>query len=394
MTNTTKSPPKGSPGVLSAVQRINWQYTFALDVVLYALLLLATDIGWFGALIVVEVPLWLLRLVWLSPMMLRFIIRRLIHMIPIVLLVVAIGFLLIQIAPGDIFSQLALNPDIRPADLEYFREQFGLTRPWYVQFVRYVWNVLRGDFGFSELFKAPVFSIVRSRAAATILLSVTSLSLAWAFSIPAGIVAATHQYKWQDQTVSVLAFIGLAIPNFFLAFLLLYIVTATSNPPGTWLPIGGISSLDAGQLGWFGRMLDTARHMIIPVFVLGTSAMAGLTRIMRANMLDIMNQQYVVTARSKGQTERKVVYRHALRNAINPMITILGFQLSSILAGSALVENVLAWPGLGRVILQAIISQDLFLVMGALIYSSVLLVLGNLVADILLAVVDPRIRIG
>lgn len=374
-------------------ERVDWRLTFVLDAVFYALLLVSGR-PWFGSIFLVEVPMWMVRLVWLSPMMLRFIVRRLIHMIPIVLLVVAIGFLLIQIAPGDFFTQLALSPDIRPADLEFFRQQFGLTDPWYLQFVRYIWNVLRGDFGFSELFKAPVFTIVQSRAAATILLAVTSLALAWWFSIPAGVLAATHQYRWQDQTVSVFAFIGLAIPNFFLAFLLIYIVGATSSPPGTWLPLGGYGSLDAADMGVIGQIVDRIRHMIIPVFVLGTSAMASLTRIMRANMLDIMNQQYVVTARSKGQTERKVIYRHALRNAINPMITILGFQISTILTGSALVENVLAWPGLGRVILQAILSQDLYLVMGVLIYSSILLVLGNLIADILLAVVDPRIRIG
>ena len=375
-------------------QRLDWRLTFVLDALFVALLIVAGGIGWFGALVLTEIVMWLVRLFWLSPMMLRFIVRRLIHMIPIVLLVVAIGFLLIQIAPGDIFTTLALNPDIRPEDLEMFRDRFGLTDPWYVQFYKYLWNVLRGDFGFSETFKAPVFTIVQQRAAATILLTVTSLALAWGFSLPAGIVAATHQYKWQDQVVSVFAFIGLAIPNFFLAFLLLYIVTATSDPPGTWLPIGGMLSLDHSQLNLVGRFLDLLKHMVIPVFVIGTSAMAGLTRIMRANMLDIMNQQYVVTARSKGQTERKVIYRHALRNAINPMITILGFQISAVLAGSALVENVVAWPGLGRVILQASLTQDLYLVVGSLIYSSILLVLGNLLADILLAVVDPRIRIG
>lgn len=380
--------------MVTLTQRLDWRLTFVLDALFVALLVVAGEIGWVGAIFLTELVMWLVRLLWLSPMMLRFIVRRLIHMIPIVLLVVAIGFLLIQIAPGDIFTQLVLNPDIRPEDLEMFRVRFGLTDPWYIQFVKYLWNVLRGDFGFSENFKAPVFTIVQQRAAATILLSLTSLGLAWGFSLPAGIVAATHQYKWQDQVVSVFAFIGLAIPNFFLAFLLLYIVTATSNPPGTWLPIGGMVSLDHDQLNLIGRFFDLARHMVIPVFVIGTSAMAGLTRIMRANMLDIMNQQYVVTARSKGQTERKVIYRHALRNAINPMITILGFQISAVLAGSALVENVVAWPGLGRVILQAILSQDLYLVVGSLIYSSILLVMGNLVADILLAVVDPRIRIG
>lgn len=380
--------------MLRFTQRVDWRLTFVLDVVVYLLFTLVWGAGWVGGFFLTEVVMWLVRLLWLSPMMLRFIVRRLIHMIPIVLLVIAIGFLLLQIAPGDIFTQMELNPDIRPADLERFRAQFGLSDPWYVQFFKYIWNVLRGDFGFSQLFKAPVFTIVQQRAAATILLSATSLLLAWFLSIPAGVLAATNQYNWKDQTVSVFAFFGLAIPNFFLAFLLLYLVTATSTPPGTWLPIGGMMSLDAADLGPLRRALDVAWHMVIPVVVLATGAMAGLTRIMRANMLDIMNQQYIVTARSKGQIEKKVIYRHALRNAINPMITILGFQISNILAGAALTENVVAWPGLGRVILQAVLSQDLYLVIGSLIYSSVLLVLGNLLADILLAVVDPRIRIG
>jgi peptide/nickel transport system permease protein len=375
-------------------QRVDWRFTFVLDAILFLLFLFGSGLGWFGALLLTELPMWLVRLVWLSPMMLRFIIRRLIHMVPIVLLVVALGFLLIQIAPGDIFTLLELNPDIRPDDLERFRSNFGLTDPWYVQFFKYIWNVLRGNFGYSQTFKAPVFTIVQQRAVNTILLTVTSLGLAWFFSIPAGIVAATHQYRWQDQVVSIFAFFGLAIPNFFLAFLLLYLVTATSEPPGTWLPIGGRISLDVVNLGTLRRALDVAWHMVIPVFVLTTGAMAGLTRIMRANTLDIMNQQYIVTARSKGQIERKVIYRHALRNAINPMITILGFQISNILAGAALTENVVAWPGLGRVILQALLSQDLYLVIGSLIYSAVLLVIGNLIADILLAIVDPRIRIG
>lgn len=380
--------------MLRFTQRVDWRLTFVLDVPVYLFFTVVQGAGWVGGLFLTEVIMWMVRLIWLSPMMLRFIVRRLIHMIPIVLLVIAIGFLLLQIAPGDIFTQMELNPDLRPADLERFRRQFGLSDPWHIQFFKYLWNVLRGDFGFSQLFKAPVFTIVQQRAAATILLSGTSLLLAWFLSIPAGVLAATNQYNWKDQTVSVFAFVGLAIPNFFLAFLLLYLVTATSSPPGTWLPIGGMMSLDAADLGPLGRALDVARHMVIPVVVLATGAMAGLTRIMRANMLDIMNQQYIVTARSKGQVEKKVIYRHALRNAINPMITILGFQISNILAGAALTENVVAWPGLGRVILQAVLSQDLYLVIGSLIYSSVLLVLGNLLADILLAVVDPRIRIG
>jgi peptide/nickel transport system permease protein len=378
----------------SVTKAIDWRFTFVLDVIFIVLLTVVGEMGWFGALVLVELVMWLVRLIWLSPMMLRFIVRRLIHMIPIVLLVVMLGFMLIQLAPGDIIDQMSLDPDLKPGELDRFRTNFGLDKPWYVQFFRYIINVFQGDFGLSWTYQIPVFTVVRQRAAATLLLSVTSLALGWGFSIPAGILAATKQYKWQDQTVSVLAFIGLAIPNFFLAFLLLYLVASTSTPPGTWLPLGSMTSIDHDTFGFFRRILDVAWHMVLPVIVLGTSTMAGLTRIMRANMLDIMNQQYIVTARSKGQTERKVVYRHALRNAINPMITILGFQISSVLAGAALTEAVLSWPGLGRVTLAAILSQDLYLVIGGLIYSSILLVMGNLMADILLAVVDPRIRIG
>ncbi len=370
--------------------RIDWRLTFALDAVLYLVLVLAGGVGWFFAIIFTELIMWTVRLVWISPMMLRFILRRLLHMIPILLLVIMLGFLLIQLAPGDIFTQLALNPNIRPRDLETLRRNFGLDKSWIEQFLRYIWNAIRLDFGYSENFKAPVFAIVGQHARATILLSLSSLLLAWGFSIPAGVWAATHQYRWQDQTISVFAFVGLAIPNFFLAFLFLYLISSTGIP----LPLGGMRSLDFTQLGPVRQVLDIAHHMIMPVIVLGTSAMASLTRIMRANMLEIMGQQYVVTARAKGQSERKVIYRHALRNAINPMITILGFQLGSIMSGAALVENVVAWPGLGRLILQALLSQDVYLVVGSLIYGVVLLVIGNLIADILLAVVDPRVRVG
>ena len=370
--------------------RFDWRLTFLGDVVLYAVFLLSGT-NWFLALVLTEALFWLVRLVWLSPMMLRFILRRLMHMIPIVLAVVAIGFGLIQLAPGDIFSQMRLNPNLRAEDLERFRQNFGLDLPWYEQFFRYLWRaIVYQDLGWSQTFRAPVMTLVSQRAGATVLLALTSLMLAWGFSIPAGIIAATKQYKWQDQVVSVFAFFGLAIPNFFLAFLLLYVISTLGLP----IPIGGMTSPNFQELGPIAQIFDIGHHLILPVVVIGTSAMASLTRIMRANMLEIMNQQYVVTARAKGQAENVVVYKHALRNAINPMITILGFQLGNIMGGAALVEQVIAWPGLGNLILTAIIQQDLYLVVGSLVYGVVLLVIGNLIADILLAVVDPRVRIG
>ncbi len=363
--------------------------TGIVDIALIVVLMLA-GWGWLGALLLVEAVMWLVRLVWLNPVLLRFILLRLLHMIPIILSTIAISFLLIQLAPGDIFSTMALDPQIRPEQLDAFRRSFGLDQPWYVQFFRYLWNVLHGDFGFSESYKAPVFWLVNAHMVNTLILTVPSVVLAWLFSIPAGILAARNQYKAKDQVVSVFAFIGLSIPNFFLAFLLLYVISTTGN----WLPIGGMYSVHVDQLNAIQRFWDLAKHAAVPVFVLATGATAGLTRVMRANMLEILGMQYTTTARAKGLSERTVVYKHAMRNAINPMITIFGFQLGGILGGAALVENVTAWPGLGRLILTALTSQDLYLVMGILIFSVALLVAGNLVADILLAFADPRIRMG
>ncbi len=363
--------------------------SFALDIT-FLILLIVSGMGWFLALIVVEAVMWLVRFIWISPMMLRFILKRLMQMIPIILVVVALGFFLIQLAPGDIFTTMALNPDIRADDLERFRRAFGLDQPWYEQFFRYIWNVLHGDFGFSENFKAPVFTLVNQRAGNTLILAVATIIIAWSFSIPAGIIAATRQYTWRDQAISVLAFFGLSIPNYFLAFLLLYIISATGN----WLPIGSMYSINVGEMSPLGRLWDLIKHMIVPVVVIATSVTASLTRIMRANMLEIMNMQYIVTARAKGLKESVVIYRHALRNAINPMITLFGFQLGLILTGSALVERVVGWPGLGKLILTAVLTQDLYLVVGSLVYGVGLLVVGNLIADIMLAVVDPRVRVS
>jgi peptide/nickel transport system permease protein len=362
--------------------------SFGADIALFLVLLLAAGWGWFIALLITELLFWLIRLIWVNPPLLRFIIRRIIHMIPILISVVAIGFLLIQLAPGDILAGFRLNPDVRPETVERMERMFGLDKPWYVQFFKYIWNALHGEFGFSQTYKAPVFTLVNQRAGNTLILAFASLLMAWGFSIPAGIVSATHQYRWQDQIFSVLAFVGLSIPNFFLGFLLIYLITNT----GGWLPIGGMWSINSSEMNVLQKAVDLLKHLIVPTVVLATAAMAQLTRLMRANMLEIMGQQYVTTARAKGLRERIVINRHALRNAINPMITIFGFQLGFLLSGAALTETVLAWPGLGKLVLQATISQDLYLVVGSLTYTVILIVIGNLIADILLALIDPRVR--
>ena len=325
----------------------------------------------------------------MSLSLLRLIIRRLLNTVPILVVTLAIAFWLIQLAPGDAYTQYALNPDIRAEDLERFRANFGLDQPWYVQFGRYLWNAAHGDLGFSQTFKAPVFTLVSQRAANTLLLAVVSLLLAWGFSVPAGVIAAARQYRWQDQSIAVLAFFGLSIPNFFLASLLLFLIAST----GSWLPIGGMTSIDHGEMSALGKTWDLAKHLVVPALVISTAITAGLTRIMRANMLEVLGQQYTTTARAKGLTERVVLLKHALRNAVNPMITILGFNIGEILSGAALVEIVTGWPGLGKLILAALLNQDPYLVSGSVVYGVVLLMIGNLLADILLAITDPRIRV-
>lgn len=346
--------------------------------------------SWLPAILVVQFFCWLIRLYWLNKSLQAFILVRLLHMIPIMLAVVAIGFMLIQLAPGDVLDQLRLNPDISPKTLKEFEESFGLNQPWFVQFVKYITNAIKGDFGYSQSMKAPVFEIVSQRAGNTLLLALASMVLAWGFSIPAGIVSATHQYKWQDQVISFLSFTGLAIPNFFLAFLLIYLITQT----GLWLPIGGMQSPHFSSMSLPEKILDTAAHLAVPAFVLATASMAQLTRLMRANMIEIMGRQYIITARAKGLPNHLIINKHALKNAINPMITIFGVQLGELLSGAALTEQILSWPGLGKLVLSATLSQDLYLVAGSLVYTVALIVMGNLIADILLAITDPRVRIA
>jgi peptide/nickel transport system permease protein len=211
--------------------------------------------------------------------------------------------------------------------------------------------------------------------------------ITWGLSIPLGILAAVRQYSWWDKGASFLASFGLAVPEVFFALLLMLFAAKTG-----WFPIGGMHSLDYDDLTPLGKALDIGHHLILPAIVLGTIPMASRMRQMRANLLDVLRLEYVNTARAKGLPERTVIWKHAVRNAINPLITLFGLTLATLLSGSFVVEVVMGWPGLGALTLEALRKQDLYLVMGSVMLASTLLVLGNLVADVLLAVVDPRIR--
>jgi peptide/nickel transport system permease protein len=317
-----------------------------------------------------------------------FLLRRLLALVPLLLGVTFLAFLLIYLAPGDFLSQMAENPTVSAETIAAMRHKFGLDQPWYVQYVLWLKNVFfHLDFGESFAYRQPVFSVILPRLGNTLLLSLAAAIVAWGLAIPLGIISAVRQYSWVDKTSSFISFVGLSIPEIFFGLLMMYMAAKTG-----WFPVGGMHSLDYDELNWGSKLLDLGRHLFLPALVLGTVPLAGRMRQMRANLLDVLRLDYVTTARAKGLAENKVVWKHAVRNAINPLITLFGLTLASLLSGSFIVEIVMAWPGLGSLTLDALLKQDLYLVMGSVVIAATMLLLGNLVADILLALADPRIR--
>lgn len=319
--------------------------------------------------------------------MAKFIVRRFINIIPLLLGVSLLTFGVIQLSPGDFLDEMRLNPIASEELIAQMRAQFGLDQPVYIQYAKWLRNMLRLDFGYSFTWNAPVSWLIGTRLLNTLILGTAALVFSWVLAVPMGIYSATRQYSAGDSFLSVVAFLGVSIPNFFLALLLLLMAARTG-----WLPVGGMTSIEFSFFTPLEKVLDIGRHVIIPTLVLGTAGMAFLMRQTRAQMLEVMRQEYVKTARAKGLTERKVVVKHAFRNAVNPLITVLGFELGGILSGAALTETVIGWPGLGQLILDAVIRRDVYLVMAALMIGTLLLIVGNLIADLLLAFSDPRIR--
>ena len=252
------------------------------------------------------------------------------------------------------------------------------------------------DFGRSIANRQPVWTTMWPFLKNTMLLNVLAILFTWLLSLPIGIYSATHPYSWSDKAFGFMAYMGMAIPSFFFALLLLYLVTLTydfnpDHPLYEWLPIGGLTSANYHELDAWGRMMDLARHLVLPVVVLGTGSMAALVRVLRAEFLDKSHMQFVVTARAKGLSNAMVNYKHILRNAITPFVAGFGSLLPTIIGGSALVEIVFGYPGIGQLMLTAVRSYDIYVVMASSLAGGLLLIIGNLLADILLAWVDPRI---
>lgn len=319
--------------------------------------------------------------------MLKYIARRFIIAIPEIFIISLMVFLIMQAAPGDFLDQYRLDPSVSEKFLEQMKKELGLDKPVMVQYVIWLKNVVKGDFGYSFYYRRPVSTLIWERVFATLILSITSLSFAWILGVVVGTFSALKKYSIWDKFLTVVAFSGIAIPGFFLGLLLLYIAAKTG-----WFPIAGMISVEHHQMSSWEKFKDLAWHLILPSFALGFGTFAVLMRYMRGSLLDVLNEDYVTFARAKGLPERMVIYKHAMRNAINPMITLLGYSISGLLGGAIIIENIFAWPGMGRLVYQALLQQDIYVVMAASILGAAMLIIGNLIADILLALVDPRVR--
>lgn len=319
--------------------------------------------------------------------MTRILVRRLLQLIPMLFLVSLVCFGVSKLAPGDYLDQLRSNPSIRQETIERERARLGLDRPVVVQYALWVGNVLQGDLGQSFRYRAPVNTLILSRVGATLLLSISTLLFIWLVALPLGIWMAVRQHTAVDSVLSSLSYFLLGVPPFFLALLLLWFAVRTG-----WLPSGGMQSQNFASLSLWGKSWDLLVHLLIPVLAGGLGGIAALSRRMRGNLLDVLREEYVRTARAKGLPEHRVIYRHAVRNAINPLVTLLGFEFAALLSGNALVEIVLSWPGLGMMMLDALTGQDFNLALAGMMIGALMLLLGNLLSDLLLARLDPRIK--
>lgn len=316
-----------------------------------------------------------------------FILRRLLALIPLLLGISFLAFAIMTAAPGDFLNEARAARDVPQEMIDQMEQQYGLDQPWYIQYALWLKNIITLNFGESWTYKVPVIELLKERVPATFILSLTSLSIAWCVAVPLGVLAAMYKGSCFDRISSILAYAAISIPEFFLALVAVVFAAQTG-----WFPIGGRTSIEHEFMSQPQQVLDYLHHLILPSLVLGLGSVAGLMRIMRANFLDSIRSEYVVTARAKGLKESAVMFRHVLRNAINPLLTAFGFSLASLLSGALLVENVMNYPGLGQLVFVSILRQDQYVVMAAVLVGAAMLVLGNLMADILLAWSDPRIR--
>jgi peptide/nickel transport system permease protein len=318
-----------------------------------------------------------------------FVIRRIAVMIPTLFLVSVVCFFVIQIAPGSFTDRYLEDPRMSPAQVARIQEQLGLDKPPHEQYWRWVTGIVtRGDFGFSFFANRPVWGVIGERLWWTVLVAGITMAFAWLVAVPLGIITALRRNGVTDFFASFVGYVGLATPDFLVALLLVSLVLQSGGTN-----VGGLFSPRYIDAPWsWAKFTDFLNHMWIPVLAIGTGSIAAVMRQMRANLLDVLNADYVRTARSKGLAERRVINKHAVRTALNPLVSLAGLSLPELINGTIIASIVLNLPTIGPLLYDSLINKDQYVAMSLLLLSSVLLMLGNLLADVALAWVDPRIR--
>lgn len=327
--------------------------------------------------------------------MLRYIGLRLLAAIPTLLLISALIFLIIELPPGDYFETYmaelhAQGETVDPKKIEYIKQQYGFDQPMIVRYSTWVWGMLQGDFGYSFEYELPVTEVMGNRLWLTILVSTVTIIFTWLIAFPIGIYSATHQYSWSDYGLTFLGLLGLATPNFLLALILMYLANV-------WFGTSIGHLMDAQYIdqpmSW-DKFWSMAGHMVIPVIVIGTSGTAGMIRRLRANLLDELHKQYVVTARAKGVPPLRALVKYPLRMSLNFFIADIGSILPAVISGAEVVAIVLSLETTGPLLIRALQSQDMYLAGSFLMLLATLTVIGVLISDIALAILDPRIRLA
>jgi peptide/nickel transport system permease protein len=325
--------------------------------------------------------------------MLWYALRRLLLAVPILVGITFVSFLVIHLAPGDpVGGQLGdLNPEVSPQVRQMLQELYGLDQPLHVQYGLWLKRILGLDFGRSFAQDGrPVLDKIAERLPVTLLLNLVEMVIILAMAIPIGVLSATRQYSGFDKITTVFVFIGFATPDFWLALLLMILFGVQLG----WLPISGLRSLNWEYLSFWRQQWDFLSHLILPITVATFGGLAGFSRYMRQSMLEVVRQDYIQTARAKGLAERLVIGKHALRNAMLPIVTVLGLSLPGLIGGSVIVESIFAIPGMGQLMVQAVFERDYPVIMGNLVIVSALTLAANLVADLSYGLVDPRIRLA
>lgn len=325
--------------------------------------------------------------------MTKYIIRRLLMMIPILIAISVVSFVIVELPPGDYVSSYIQSMEqtgllASPELAEGLRARYGLDKPLYVRYFKWAARILQGDLGRSMIFGKKISTIIKNRLPWSMTISLCSFLFIYAVAIPIGTFSATHQYSIRDYLFTFMGFIGLAIPNFLFALIFLWVYFSLTGDA-----VVGLFSRDFLMAPWsLARLWDLLKHLWIPTVVIGTAGTCGLIRVMRANLLDELQKPYVMVARAKGLTETKLLYKYPFRIAINPLISTIGWTLPALVSGELLTSWVLGIPTLAPVLLQALLSEDMFLAGSIILVLSTLTVIGTLISDILLAWVDPRIR--